>query len=489
MALLKQYPRYLLLLIIFVSATKLASAQSNILFYHTDKFYNSSDYNPSSLTEQKEFTFNIFPMSGIGYSYNNHDAINKVRQILFKDDVDDESKEIFRTLVKKDLSYNYLNLNLLSVGVNTAYGALNFQVKEKAYVLMRYGGDFSRFLMDTLGIETVGLNELQHFPTEAVHFREYSLGYANEIIRKKLTAGVRLKLYYGKSFTTSDVSGRVIENNGEFYANSTGALLFSIPASDNGTAGAAPSKIHVMDGKSIGDYIFNNGNSGFGIDLGITWKINPQVTFTASALDLGKIKWTKYLYKLDFNGGLYAIENIHLNPETNRLEKETDEVDLIDNISSLYDITESPEDYTTRLPTTYYAGLNYHLYDQLSVGIANRYIYENKMGHNSFSALVNYKTSARTTIITGIGVYGTAFKNIPLGLQYCWRAAQFYLGTDNILSPVVPKFSGYSSFTFGVDFNLFGPKVTYKRVKYLPFFKLKKIKRKRNSGLIFRNPS
>ena len=164
---------------------------------------------------------------------------------------------------------------------------------------------------------------------------------------------------------------------------------------------------------------------------------------------------------------MYAIRSYYdINPETDRLEKETDEVDLIDNISSLYDITESPEDYTTRLPTTYYAGLNYRLYAQLSVGIVNRYIYESKMGHNSFSALVNYKSSERTTIITGIGVYGTSFKNIPLGLQYCWRAAQFYLGTDNILSPFLPKFSGYSSFTFGVDFNLFGPKVTYKRVKY-----------------------
>ena len=119
------------------------------------------------------------------------------------------------------------------------------------------------------------------------------------------------------AFTTSDVSGRVIENNGEFYANSTGALLFSIPATDNGTPVTPPSKIFVMDGKSIGDYIFNNANSGFGIDLGVTWKINPQLTFTASALDLGKIKWTKYLYKLDFNDGLYAIENIHINPRNN----------------------------------------------------------------------------------------------------------------------------------------------------------------------------
>jgi hypothetical protein len=111
------------------------------------------------------------------------------------------------------------------------------------------------------------------------------------------------------------------------------------------------------------------------------------------------------------------------------------------------------------------------------------------MGHNSFSALTNYHANERLTIITGIGVYGSSFKNIPLGVQYCWRSAQFYLGTDNLLSPFVPDFSGYSSLTFGVDFNLFGPKVSYKRVKYLPFFRLKKIKRKRNSGLIFRTPS
>ncbi|WP_146161406.1 DUF5723 family protein [Mangrovibacterium marinum] len=485
---MKHSPRYLLLLLLLVSSAGLARAQSNILFYHSDGFYNAADYNPAKLTEQKEFTVNIFPLSGMGFSYNNYDAVDKIRKILFNEEINDKSKEIFRSLIKKDLSYNYLDINLFNIGINGAYGALNFQVKEKAYVLMRYGGSFSRFLMDTLSTETVRLNELQHFPTEAMHFREYSLGYANELVPKILTVGARLKLYYGKSFTTSDVSGRMIEKEGAFYAKSSGSIILSAPASDNGTDTIPPSKINLMDGKSVSDYVFNTGNKGLGIDLGMSWKINPQLTFTVSVLDLGKISWKKYLYKLDFDEGLYEIENIRYNPQTEQLEKETDEVDLIDNISSLYEITDSPETYTTRLPTTCYAGLNYQVHSQLSIGIVNRYIYEKKMGHNSFSALANYRASERLTIVGGLGVYGTSLKNLPVGLLYSWRAAQFHLGTDNLLSPFVPKFSDYCSFTFGVDLNLFGPKVRYKQVDYLPFFKLKRIKRKRSNGLIFRNP-
>ncbi len=463
-------------------------AQSNILFYHTDGFYNAPNYNPASLTKQKNFTFNIFPMAGVGYSYNNREAFNMVSDILFSEDVTDESKELFRKLIKKDVSYNYVETNLINLGINSAYGSFDFQIKEKAYALMRYGGEFSRFLMDTTGLETARLEQIQEFPTVGLHLREYSLGYANEIIRNKLDIGVRLKLYYGKSFLTSTVEGQMIDENSTYYAKSQGDVFFSIPAADNEQNGVI-TKIAVMDGYSVMDYVFNRKNSGFGLDLGINWKINPYLTFTASVLDLGEITWKEYLYKLNFDGGLYEIQNVHLDPDRNVLIKETDEVNLVDNIDQLFEIANQQNQYKTKIPTTFYAGLNYKLSESLSLGIVNRYIQVEKMGHNSFSALANYKRSDKLTIIAGLGVYGTSFKNIPIGIQYRWRAAQFYIGTDNVLSLFAPDFSDYSSLTFGVDFNLFGPKVKYKKVKYLPFFKLKKQRRKRSDGLIFKGSS
>ncbi|RKD92359.1 DUF5723 family protein [Mangrovibacterium diazotrophicum] len=471
----------LLLLILFVNTSK---GQSNILFYHTKDFYNAPGYNPAFLKNQKEFTFNIFPMSGIGVSYNNREAIDNVVKILFTDEVDDESKVIFRSLVKKDLSYNYIDANLLNIGINTPSGAFNFQIKEKAYVLMRFGGEFSRFLMNTTGDETVGLYENQDFPSESVHLREYSFGYANELIRHKLDFGIRVKLYYGKSFMASTLGGQMIDQEGLYYAQSHGDVFFSIPATDNEENGVI-TKINVMNGKSISDYLFNRKNTGLGMDLGINWKINPQVEFTASVLDLGSITWKESVYDLNFDEGLYEIENIHFDPELGVLVKETDEVDLVDHIAELYDIIPTEQNYKTKIPTTFLLGLNYKLSNQLNIGIVNRYIQIENLGHNSFSTLVNYRYSSHSTLVSGIGVYGKSFENIPLGWLYQWRSAQFYIGTDNMLSFFVPKFSDYSSFNFGVDFNLFGPKVRYKKVKYLPFFKLKKNRRRGSDGLIF----
>lgn len=472
------------LLLLLFSFAKPSSSQSNTLFYHTRGFYNAPSYNPAFLTHQKAFTFNIFPLSGLGLSYNNREAVDKVSQILFSDQVDDESKVIFRSLVKKDLSYNYFDANLLNIGINTSSGAFNFQVKEKAYVLMRFGGEFSRFVMNTTGEETVGLSKNQKFPSEAVHLREYAIGYANELIGHKLDFGVRFKLYYGKSFLASTLSGEMIDEEGAYFARSHGDVFFSIPATDNEANGTI-TKINVMDGKTASDYVFNRKNSGVGIDLGINWKINPQWEFTASVLDLGSINWRQDIYDLNFDNGLYKIENVHFDPNRGVLVKETDEVDLVDNIDELYDIVPTEQNYKTKIPTTILLGLNYKLSNQLNIGIVNRYIQVENLGHNSFSALANYQYSSHATLVWGIGVYSQSYKNIPLGWLYKWRSAQFYIGTDNMLSLFVPKFSDYSSLTFGVDFNLFAPKVRYKKVKYLPFFKLKKNRRRGSDGLIF----
>lgn len=461
-----------------------STAQTNLLFYHSDGFYNAPDYNPAFLTGQKNFTFNIFPLAGTGFNYNNKEAINKVRKLLFDDTIDDASKETFRSLIKKDLSYNQLETNLLKVGLNTQYGAFDFQIREKVYVLMRFGGDFSRFIMDTLGTETLGLNQIQQFPTEGVHVREYSLAYANDLVRNKVKFGLRAKAYFGKAFITSNAFGFVTEASGNYYVHSRGDIYFSIPATDNEQNGQI-SRINVMDGKTVGDYVFNTGNAGFGLDLGLSWKINSQLLLSASVLDLGSIKWDQYLYRLNFDQGTYQVENVHLDPTTNTLTKETNEIDLIDNISQLYDIVPTDKAYTTRMPTSYLLGLKYQYDKNLSFGILNRYIQEKNMGHNSIQATVNYHKNEHLTIVSGLGIYHTSFKNIPLGLIYKWNRAQFWAGTDNILSFFVPKFSDYTSLTIGVDFNLFGPKVKYQKVKYLPFFKLKKTRQKKSDGLIF----
>lgn len=478
-----------LLVLLFSMTTQHGLAQTNLLFYHSDGYYNAPDYNPAFLTNQKNFTFNIFPMAGGGFNYNNKEAVDKLRKILFNEEIDDKTKETFRSLVKKDLSYNQADMNLLNVGINTSVGAFNFQLKEKVYVLMRFGGDFSRFLMDTLGTETVGLNQAQEFPTEDVHFREYSLGYANQLIKDKLSVGLRAKLYYGKSFTTSSVTGYITEDEGNYYVQSQGDIFFSVPATDNEQNGEI-SEIDIMEGKTAGDYLFNNSNSGFGLDLGLNWKINPQLEFSASVLDLGSIKWDKYLYRLNFDEGTYQVENIYLDPETNTLVKESDEIDLIDNISSLYTIEPTnAASYTTGMPTSFLAGLKYRYDKYLTLGILNRYIQEENMGHNSLQVSVNYTVNEQLSLVSGLGIYHNSFKNLPLGLIYRWNRAQFWAGTDNLLSFFVPKFSDYTSLTLGVDFNLFGPKVKYEKVKYLPFFKLKKTRRKKSDGLIFSSAS
>ncbi|MDP3914187.1 MAG: DUF5723 family protein [Bacteroidota bacterium] len=452
----------------------LGNAQSNLVFYNEDEQFNASNFNPAFLTSQKKFTFSIFPLAGMTFGFNNQEVIKDVmNQFLKGNQTTQDFKGVFNSLVNQDLFFLNYETNLFSFGYNSAFGSFNFRIRENVLLMTDFKGDLSDFLMNP-AFQDMAINKPQLFGAEALHYREYSLGFAREIIKDKLSVGGRAKIYYGKSILFSEVTGKIVERSDTFFTQIAGPMRLSIPANpdlDNGIL----VDLNMAKNFNIGNYITNAGNIGVGIDFGFKYKITPEIEFSASVVDLGKINWKQNINTLLFNDEYpFPEENIDVTLDENGVPVLTkfNDKPLADTIS--FSLTLDETAFSKSLPTIFYAGLKYQVNPKLNIGAVNRFSKTKGLNYNSFSLTAHYEATQKLSIITGYSIIGNSFSNIPIAILYKRDGGQTYLGTDNVLS-FLSKSSEFSGISFGTCFYLFTGKVKYKDpLEYLPFFKRKK---------------
>lgn len=472
-----------LLIFLFVLAFNV-SGQSNLLFYQSQEQFNSSVYNPAFLTGQKKFTFTIFPIGGMDIGYNDPKLINKmIFNVLKGDTASQTSKDVFNGLVKKGLFYQNFESTLLSFGYNNPdLGSFNFRVREVEQFENNFKGDLTSFLTDPES-QTIFIGIPQKIPAQLVHYREYSLAYAKEIIRNKLIVGIRAKLYFGKSSFVSDIIASTRFQNDTFRVTTGGLLNIS-----------APLKVVLKDGIlqpftlddnfSAGKYITNTKNMGSGIDLGMVYKINEQAEISASVTDLGKINWNNNLKTLNYHGDLIFPFEFIQDSSNVSLTKKPGFTTQKNNNFDLFKVDTTKQSFSTNPPVNFYVGLKYQVNGKLSVGFVDRFTYLKEMNRNSVAVLTNYQVNKRLKINSGYAVVGNSFFNIPFGIVYQWDKGQTYIGSDNIFSLLIPSISNYAGITFGTCFYPFREKDNYRQNEYLPFYKERKSRRTKNGGLL-----
>jgi len=462
------------------------NAQSNLIFYTVNNQFNAPTLNPAFLTSQKEITFSIFPVGGMSIGFNNQKVINDLAsQFIAGTQTTENFRKVFNSLVKKDLFLMQFESSLLNLGYNSNIGSFNFHIREHFELLTDFKGDLSGFFVNP-DSKSLKIGQPQLFKADAIHFREYSLGYAKEIIKDKLTFGIRAKVYFGKSALSSEVSGVVVEKPDSFYIQVNGPMKLSVPANPIDEGGYI-SDLNIADNFNVGKYITNNKNLGTGLDLGFKFVINPQAIFSASVVDLGRINWKNNINSLIYNDEFaFSKQNILSTKDENgaTILTKTVEKPLQDSIT--FKLTLEQTAFSKPVPTNFYVGLQYQFKPNFNLGIVDRFTMVKDMNYNSFSLTAAFNVNPKLTLITGYSVYGKVYNNIPFALFYEWDKGQSYLSFDNVLSTIVPSFSEYSGISFGTCFYLFTKrKLTSDPTDYLPFYKRRKIKKK-NSGLILR---
>jgi hypothetical protein len=189
---------------------------------------------------------------------------------------------------------------------------------------------------------------------------------------------------------------------------------------------------------------FFKSNSGFGFDLGASYKLGEKLTLSASILDLGKITWDLDA-KSYTASGLYRYEGIDLI----KIISDSSAVSLEDTLRQIFQIKEEGINYSTSL------GANYVLAASFS-----------PTAKWTFNGMIVAQDGFSTTR----GILSLAairkFKFLHLGLQYQARRGSWdnlglytminagpvkiFAATDNVLTFARPFDSSYFSGRVGL---------------------------------------
>ena len=463
-------------------------AQTGMAFYPIENQFNSSGFNPAFLTSDGQFTFSIFPFAGTNVGYNNQKEIqNLISKLLSGINKDTEYIDLVKSMVDKPTYSQKLETDLLSFTYRAKEGFFNFRVTENASFSASVQGPVSLFTIKP-EVKSLVVGQVQTVPALIMHYREYSVAYSMPANHKKLSAGIRAKLYFGKAAFSSGISGSVEDVAGNYYLRMKGLGKMSVPESNFKNPDGSIVTVPSLSGTSVQNYLMNSGNPGFGVDLGIKYKISPKFSFTMSIIDLGKINWKNNLKSKNFSGE-YLFKGSSIAPITangvNKIYKTSDSISFTDKISSLFKVLPNSSRFSTRMPTTFYAGLSYQLNPVIKINLTERFIRLKTMNHNSFSLTANFELNKRFTISTGYSAIGNLYDNMPLAILYNPDFGQIYLGTDNFLSFLKPSISEYSGLSFGMCFYLFRKRDLYDPpTDAFPYHRPKKVKKVKNSGRI-----
>lgn len=476
----------LTLMLVMVSLTK---AQLNLAFYPLDDQFNSCSFNPAFLTSPEKFTFSIIPIGGTSIGYNSQAIIKDLFTKILSGESPDDG--YYTNVLESMADKSRFNQNIESALLNFTYrskvGFFNFRIKENEIFSASAKGDLTKFLLKN-GIQSVVLNQIQALPVQALHYREYSLGYSYKSPMNKFSAGIRAKLYFGKAALFSTIYGSINSESGNYVLNTSGLVNVSFPETTNPTGTGAPDITQISRSK-VADYMFNSRNPGYGVDLGINYRFTPNLSVSMSVIDLGKINWNNNLGARYIDP--YTLPDSTFSPPT----EGSPEIIKIDGFKYSKELPANiiedpnPASFTRSLPLTIYAGIKYRLKPNLTVSFTDRYMLVKNLSYNSISATANIDISKTLSISTGYSIIGNSIFNLPVAVLFKKDFGQIYFGTDNIASFILPAISDYASFSFGTCFYLFKNRESRKSSSSdeYPFYKPRKTKKDRKTGLI-QNP-
>ena len=112
---------------------------------------------------------------------------------------------------------------------------------------------------------------------------------------------------------------------------------------------------NLEDTDSIIGYIRNTKNKGFALDIGATYEFSDKITFGASLIDFGTIRWRDGTYNLNGNAS-YKYNGVDLSQSLNEDDADYKSVDdvldqMLDSLENSYKIENSEKIYSSPIPT------------------------------------------------------------------------------------------------------------------------------------------
>lgn len=459
---MKKVYKLLIATAIIIGFSKINFAQ-DITLFNMHNLHQSINNNPANQIKSKVYiglpviTNVYFDFTNTGFTYKNifseiQNAPDTAKYLLDIDKFYEELDDV-----------NYLNLetqfSVLNLGfwIKKYYFSLGSNIK----YYQRFA--FPRSILDIRnGNYNVNENPISfsNIGIDLTAYNEIYFGASTEII-PNLTVGAKVKLLYGianfstEKFTVDWTTDSDPQGNFAYTFNTEFEFRTSLPIEWNPTYDSVTNLPNgfeydetFLDGVENDpvnfalDNAFPKLNKGFGIDLGANYDFNDKITFSASIIDFGFIKWKAnpkvitQKAEFEFTGvdpansvtGLQDLVNFD-SLLTNYSEG------MLDTLINLAQPKFTNESYKTRLNTKIFLGASYRPVDWLDLGVLYRgYFWERKL-HSALTLSATANFWRGWSFATSYSMYNGLKNNVGLGFAYKILCFQFYGVADNIALP------------------------------------------------------
>ncbi len=476
--------RKLLLFISLLFGVLQISAQNNQLLYGFDQLPQTLMLNPGAEVDyQKHFGIpllsNIFMQVGASNSKINYNNI-----VAGSNRTLDIARNIYaQDLSSKDFFNLYQRLEVVNVGyrLNNPKLYLSFGMYQELDGFAKYPKELTALFFEGDDRNGDGIPET-NLPVNLNQLNivgdlngVYHVGISGQI-NEKLTLGARFKIISAALSINSKNNDGVyhLENNNLIYNHVFEQMNSKVNAA--GIWNSQGYRIFDSDNPSsvFPSLFFGQENFGVGLDLGLTYHFNNEVTLTASVLDLDYINYQE-------NIKTYQVKEDFVLPDADYFEPTPgDEFDYwestldryynasmipIDTLRTSYSTFRSPKVNASLAYKIYHGGKTKSVFRNLwcepedyqevltsEIGIQTYTAFRpNKMvwavtGFYSREITKNLNTKVTYTIDE------FSKKNIGLGVSTNIRRFNLFLSADNLLDLFQIKQSNYQSIQMGMNF-------------------------------------
>jgi len=311
--------------------------------------------------------------------------------------------------------------------------------------------------------------DLNGLGAKAMQYMESSVGISKNI-NEKLRVGGRVKILFGGVGAAIDNERLELDVNDDFSheIHSDLALNVSGPFDFYTNEDGFIDSVEVRDDINPFDIILNSKNSGVAFDFGAEYQLLPNLSLSASIVDLGFIGWKSDVFNLKATNN-FTFDAFDMTDVISG-DKDIDDMmeELGDSLKNSFQLTDGTHKFNMGLPTKLFIGAQYRPIKSLGVGILSRTSFNQGLVSQalslsgSFYAGDVFSTSLTYTMIN------RSYANLGLGLAVKAGPVQFYTIADQLpmtwvkftesggeSSFALPNRVDYITFRFGLNL-LFG---------------------------------
>ena len=386
----------------------------------------------------------IFPslqvgVNNSGFTYN---------QIVSQVETDEDGQKtldigkLYRNTKVGKRSFANMNasLDLLAVSFRTGNARFSFNVTERFQARLGYSDALLQTAVEgNVPGETINLDG---YWLRGMHYREIGLGYNRKMLEDdKLVVGGRLKTLFGLgNVTTRRTNYRITTGNeADLYALTMEADML-----------VQTSGLGALD-EGDETYITNTKNFGMGVDLGATYQLNEELSFSGSIINVGFINWKSDIANQRSEGSFH-FDGVDNNDMLTGGGFEIDLTALTDSIADTFEVTEDSASYTTGLPTQMYLTGHYRLAPNTK---ASATIYTDYIGsfRRGLSFGISQQVGRWLQAAATYSVQSRSFNNLGLGFTITTgpKGLQLYCVTDNVMAAFNPGSARVANLRTGIN--------------------------------------